>query len=72
MFGGGVNMREKQIYIKNKLIFLKMTLSWGVGVCRMSTGGLYFLPSGGVKISLSSSFFYVNKLLENCLESALS
>jgi len=35
----GVNMREKQIYIKKHLKKKKMTLSWGEGGCRFSNGG---------------------------------
>jgi len=46
MFGGGVNMREGQIYIKNIKNQKKITLSlWGIVTQK---GGLYPPPSRGV------------------------
>jgi len=48
--GGGVNIREEQIYILNHKKAKNMTLSRGGG-SRLSTGGFY-PPRGGVQLSL--------------------
>jgi len=45
MFGGGVNMREVQIYIEKHKKNRKITLRRG-GVCCLSTEGVFTPPLG--------------------------
>jgi len=55
LWGGGVNMREKQIYIKKHKKTEKNDIELGGGY-RFSTGGsIPTLGGGGVKISLNTA-----------------